>query len=152
MKNYISAASVNEFFNQPAIGLVGVSRNPKKFGYSVFNEMRQKGFKVYPVNPNTDNIGGETCYKSIEELPDDTKSVVILSKKEITDTQVKLATSRGINNIWVQQGSETPEVIAKAKDSSMNIIYGYCILMFTQPSGVHSFHRFFVKLFGKLPK
>lgn len=152
MKKTTSASAIEEFFAQPAIGIVGVSRNIKKFGYLVYKEMHAKGFNVYPVNPNTETIDGQACYKTIEDLPADAKSVVLLSKKEITPGLVNQASEKGIKNIWVQQGSQTPDIIEKAISGPLNIIYGNCILMFAKPSGGHSIHRFILKLFGKLPK
>ena len=152
MKKTTSASAIEEFFAQPAIGIVGVSRNNKKFGYSVYKEMRAKGINVYPVNPNADTIDGQVCYKSISDLPGDAKSVVLLSKKEITPGLMESAIAKGIKNIWVQQGAESPEVIQKAENNGLNVILGRCILMFAKPTGPHSFHRFILKIFGRLPK
>ena len=45
---------INEFLDSQPIALVGVSRNPKKFGYAVFKELKEKGMKIIPVNPVAD--------------------------------------------------------------------------------------------------
>ncbi len=152
MKIKASKSQIETFITQPAIGLVGVSRNPKKFGYGVFNDMKKNGYKVYPVNSNTDTIDDEKCYRSIDELPQDTGSVVLMSQKKDTMGLINQAVARGIKNIWVQQGCESPETTAFASEGKASVIQGYCIHMFANPGGVHSFHRFFVKLFGGMPK
>ena len=62
----ITLAQIDEFYKQPAIALVGVSRNTKKFGYQVFRTMSdKKKYTLYPVNPNTDEIDGQKCYRDI---------------------------------------------------------------------------------------
>jgi predicted CoA-binding protein len=59
------------------------------------------------------------------------------------------AISRGIKKVWIQQGSETAEVLKTARQAGITVISGKCILMYADPSGVHKFHRRINKLFGK---
>jgi uncharacterized protein len=150
----ITRKQVDEFYQQPAIALVGVSRNPKKFGYQVFKTMAdKKKYTLYPVNPNTDEIDGQKCYRDIASLPQDAQSIVIMTKKVKTEETVKLAVQKGIKNIWIQQGSHTLDALRIAKESGANVIYGKCIMMFSDPvAGVHKFHRSMMKFFGRLPK
>ena len=41
-------AQIEEFISHKTLGVVGVSRDTKKFGYMVFDELRKKGYKAYP--------------------------------------------------------------------------------------------------------
>ncbi len=50
---------INEFFESQPIAMVGVSRNPKKFGYAAYKELKDKGMKIVPVNPEADLIMGD---------------------------------------------------------------------------------------------
>ena len=52
----ITKAQINEFYSQSPIALIGVSRDKKKFGYMVFKELKNKGYKVVPVNSSADII------------------------------------------------------------------------------------------------
>jgi predicted CoA-binding protein len=45
-----SIKQINEFLDNQPIALVGVSRNSKKFGYSAFKELKEKGMNLIPVN------------------------------------------------------------------------------------------------------
>jgi len=38
--------------------MVGVSRNPKKFGYTAFKVLKEKGMNIIPVNPEADEKQG----------------------------------------------------------------------------------------------
>ena len=87
--------------------MVGVSRNPKKFGYTAFKELKEKGMKIVPVNPEADQIMGEKSYPNIRELPSDVKGIIILTKKEKTADVVKEAKEKGIKQIWIQQMAES---------------------------------------------
>ena len=59
-----------EFLNKKNVfAVVGASRDPKKYGHQVYKDLRKAGYHVYPVNPNADEILGDRCYPSIEDLP-----------------------------------------------------------------------------------
>lgn len=137
------------FLARREIALAGVSRNPKKFGSIVFKTLKSKGFKVYPLNPNADYLDDETCYKSLHDLPDTVKNLVIVLKPADTEAVVTEAIKKGISRIWIQQGSETEAAVNKALAAGVSLISGKCILMYANPSGFHKFHMYVNKLFGK---
>ena len=64
---------INDFLDSQPIAMVGVSRNPKKFGYTAFKELKEKGMKIIPVNPKADQIMGEKSYPNVKALPSDVK-------------------------------------------------------------------------------
>jgi len=94
---------INEFIEAQPLAMVGVSRNPKKFGYAAYKELKEKGMKLVPVNPATDEIMGEKCYRNVTLLPPEIKGIIILTKKAQTAAVVKEAKERGIKQIWIQQ-------------------------------------------------
>jgi predicted CoA-binding protein len=143
---------INEFLESQPIAVVGVSRNPKKFGYTAFKELKEKGMKIVPVNPEADQIMGEKSYQSIRELPSDVKGVIILTKKQKTASVVKEAKEKGIKQIWIQQMADTKEALDELKDSDINYITGECILMHYKPHSIHKFHGSLKKFFRLFPK
>ena len=145
--------SIEQFLAPKKLVIAGVSRNPKKFGYVVFNELRQKGFAICPVNPNLDEIDGVKCYKSILDVPDDFKKLLILTPKTETDKVLEQAAEKGIKHIWVQQMANTQDTEQIAKKLNIDIILKECIFMYAEPvKGIHKFHKVIWKLFRKLPK
>jgi predicted CoA-binding protein len=57
----------------------------------------------------------------------------------------------GLKNIWLQQGAESPEVLAAAQGLGVMPVSGKCILMYAQPvRSFHAFHRVIAKVFGQL--
>jgi uncharacterized protein len=146
-------AQIDEFISHKTLGVVGVSRDTKKFGYAIFDELRKKGYKVYPINPNATELYGEKSYPSITMLPKDAEGVVIVVPPAKAEGLVKEAHAKGINQVWLQQGAESKAALAYCSQNKMNAISGECILMHLEPVGsFHGFHRFFRKLFGGMPK
>jgi hypothetical protein len=143
---------INDFLDSQPIALVGVSRNPKKFGYSVFKELKEKGMMIIPVNPEAVQILGEKVYPNIKEMPHDVKGIVVLTKKEKTADIIREAKEKGIKQIWIQQMADSKEAIEELKNSDINYITGECILMHYKPHSIHKFHRSLKKFFGRFPR
>ncbi len=149
----VSKSQIDSFFESDYIAVAGVSRNEKKFGNIIYKELKKLGKNVIPVNPNMEKFDNEKCYTSLDALPLNTKSIVIVTGKEHSDGIFKEALASGFQNIWVQQTSETDYIITKAKQSDSNIICKQCLLMYLEPvKGIHNFHKSINKLFGKYPK
>ena len=145
--------SIQSFLSPKKLAIVGASRNPKKFGRVVYDTLKQKGFKVYGVNPNSENLNGDICYKNIASLPAEVDRIYIVTPPEKTAENVRLALDKGFRNIWIQQRSDTGEALDMVKDKDVNLIYNQCILMYASPvKGAHKFHGFLNKVFGKYPK
>ncbi len=144
---------IQKFLEPKRIAVAGASRNPKKFGGAVFKELKEKGFDLYPVNPNADEIQGIQCYKSVADLPDHVTHLFIVTPKSETQQVVDASLKKGVKMIWIQQKSETPEAVKAIEEAGIPLIYKKCMFMFIDPvTGPHAFHRFFVKLFGGYPK
>ena len=94
---------IEKFISSTPIAIAGVSRNPKKFGYTAFKELKDKGMNAIPINPFADEIQGVKVFHDVNSLPEDVKSLLILTKKEETADIVKQAKEKGIKQIWIQQ-------------------------------------------------
>ena len=149
----VTLNQINSFLAPQKLVVVGVSRNPKKFGGYVFAELKKKGFQLFPVNPNAGEIQGIQCYKSVAELPDDVTHLLIITPKTETAAVANDAVKKGIKMVWIQQTSETPEALNLLNEAQIPVIYKKCIMMFAGPvNGGHALHRFFVKAFGSYPQ
>jgi uncharacterized protein len=147
-----SLKQINEFLDSQPIALVGASRNPKKFGYTAFKELKEKGMKIIPVNPLADEIMGEKSYPNIKMLPPEVQSIIVFTKKDKTASVIREAKERGIKHIWIQQMADSKEALEELKDSGINYISGECILMHFKPHSIHKFHGTLKKFFGRFPK
>ena len=147
-----SKIAVDNIINQKTIAIIGVSRSGKKIGNTIYTDMKRKGYQVFPVNPNTSEIDGEKCYSNLNEIPEIPGALILCVKPDETEKVVREAAEIGIQNVWMQLGSESEEAVKFCKENNINTVHKECILMFVQPvEGVHKFHKFFNKIFGKLP-
>ena len=143
---------IEEFIASEPIAMVGVSRNPKKFGFTAFRELKERGMNVIPVNPYADEILGTKSYPSLKLLPSDVRGMIVVTPKTATAAVVKEAKEAGIKQIWIQQNSDTKDAVDELKGTDINYIAGECILMHYKPNGVHKFHGRLKRFFGRFPK
>jgi hypothetical protein len=148
-----ASESINLFLKQPQIAVVGVSRNKNKFGNTVYKTLKKKGLNVLPVNPHLTHFEGDKCFSDIETLPFEVKALFVNTPPEQTLLIVKKALNKGIQHLWLQQGSTDESVIKYLENKEVNYVSDRCIMMFAEPVGsFHRVHRFFSKLTGNFPK
>jgi predicted CoA-binding protein len=143
-------AQIKEFQRYQKIGIVGISRDPKKFGYQLAQLLIEQGYDLRPIHPKAEEILGIKCFRSVAELPPDTDAMVIATHKGDTNSYLVAAIEAGIRQVWIQQFSESPESIATAATSEANVVMGRCLFMYHNPKGIHRFHAQIAKLFGAM--
>lgn len=144
--------SVEQFLDQRQLALAGASRSGNKFGNSALKELTKKGYEITLIHPEADEIDGVKCYPSLADLPHEVGGLLLVVPPQQTEKIVPQAVEAGIQNIWMQQGSESMEAVKYCEDNDINVVYGECIMMFAEPEGFHNFHRWLWGLLGKLPK
>lgn len=148
----VSIFQINEFLGSEPFAMVGVSRNPRKFGFTAFRELKEKGMNVVPVNPYANSIHGMKVFHDIKSLPDEIRGLIIVTKKDLTAGIIREAKEKGIKQIWIQQKGETEEALAELENSGINYITGQCILMHYKPDSIHKFHLAIKKFLRRFPR
>ncbi len=143
--------AIKGFIQGKRIAIVGVSRSGQKFGNKIFAELKARGYQVSIVHPQAQEIGGEPCFPNLAALRGKIDGVVICVSPGQAGQVLREAVQAGVKNIWLQQGAQSPEVLALARQLGVNPVAGKCILMYAQPvRSFHRFHRGFMQLFGQL--
>ncbi len=86
------------FFRPSSVAVIGASRNPKKFGYIVFQNFFESGFNgnVWPVNPNAETVYGERCYPNIMAINEKVDLAVIVVPGEKVVEAVANCAEKGV--------------------------------------------------------
>jgi predicted CoA-binding protein len=122
--------AIQQFLSSQAFGVAGASSNRDKYGNKVLRVYLQNHKKVYPINPKEKMIEGIACISTVNDLPGDVESLSIITPPPITEKIVEQAIAKGIKNIWMQPGAESPAAIANCQKNNINVIAdGSCILV-----------------------
>ena len=138
-----------EFVSGKRLAVVGVSRT-RGFANDIYRHLKESGYTVFPVNDGADEVGGEKCYRRLDDVPEPVDGVVIVVKPERSEGVVADCARLGIKRVWLQQGAESEAALARCQEAGITAVHHACVLMYANPRGFHKFHRGLVKLFGRL--
>ena len=121
---------IEKFLAAKAFGVAGASTNRDKYGNRVLRCYLQNGRKAVPINPRAEAIEGVPCVASVADLPPEVKSLSVITPPKITEEVVEAAIAKGIENIWMQPGAESPAAVERCRQAGVNVIAdGSCLLV-----------------------
>jgi hypothetical protein len=144
------------FLANKRVAVTGVSRTPKTHGSnSVYRRLRERGYEVFPVNPNADEVEGDRAYPDLKSIPGDVEAVVIATRPELAATTMRECVELGIKHVWMHWGagasSVSPAATAYGRGHGITVIDGGCPLMFGPTADIgHKVMR--VGLAARVPK
>jgi len=142
--------NIQEFIKRKKIAVIGASRSGKKFGNSAAKELRKRGYDVYYVHPDADEIDGQPTYPDLKAVRGLAETVWINVPSKQGPDLLREAAAVGMNKVWLQQGAESPDLLALGNQLGLEIISGKCILMYAEPVGsFHKFHQLIWKWIGQ---
>lgn len=107
--------------------VVGVTENHDKFGYKIWKRLKEHGYQVYAINPRYSEIEGEKVYSSILELPEKVDVINVVVNPTLSLNLLDEVEKTNIKNVWFQPGTLDEEVLVKAENLNLNIVYHECI-------------------------
>lgn len=150
--------AATDFLACRRIAVTGVSRRPKEHGANiVFDRLVERGYEVFPVNPNTDSVEGVPTYPDLHAIPGGVEAVVIGTSPAHADATVREAVDLGIGKVWMHRsfggGSVSDAATDFGRAHGVTVIDGGCPLMFEPTAdGGHKVMCAMLKLTGAVPR
>jgi predicted CoA-binding protein len=149
MKDIIQA-----FLDSGMVAIAGASNNKENFGRYLMTELIKLDKEVFPVNPRCQEIEGRTCVPTVKDLPGEVENLILAVPPGLTNEIVDQCVGTSIKRVWmvkgIGKGAYSEKAYAKCSESNLEVVYGFCPLMF-YGEGMHKFHLWLRKTFGKLP-
>jgi hypothetical protein len=126
----VNDESIKAFLTKKNVfAVVGASRGPRKYGYQVYKDLKNAGYEVYPVNPKAQEILGDKCYPSLENLSIKPDVVDVVVPPKVTEQVVETCKKLGITKVWMQPGSESGDAIKFCEENGIQIVHGMCVMI-----------------------
>ncbi|GIV17916.1 MAG: CoA-binding protein [Armatimonadota bacterium] len=126
----LSDETIHAFLSARSLAVFGVSRDPEKYGYKVYKTLKEKGLRVFAINPRADAVNGDPVYPNLQSLPEVPEAIVTVVPPEVTRTVIADALAMGIRKIWMQPGSEHEEAVQQALQAGATVVHGGpCIMV-----------------------
>ncbi|MCS7309691.1 MAG: CoA-binding protein [Armatimonadota bacterium] len=126
----LSEETISAFLQARSLAVFGVSRDPEKYGYKVYRTLKEKGVRVFAVNPRAQEVDGDPVYPNLQALPEVPEAIVTVVPPEVTKAVVAEALAAGIRKVWMQPGSEHEEAVRQAQEAGAIVVHGGpCIMV-----------------------
>ena len=110
------------------VAVIGASKDRHKYGNKAVRAFRQQGYAVYPVNPQETEIEGLPVFKSIRDVPVRPERVSVYLPPPILLKVLPDIAAKGCDELWLNPGTDSEEVLAEAERLSLNVIRACSIL------------------------
>jgi hypothetical protein len=149
--------AVGQFLAARRIAVAGLARDGRAVGNLVAKKLRDAGYQVLPVNPNTTEIEGERCYPDLRSIPGGVEAVFIATRPSVADTIVRECAELGIRLVWMHrafgEGSVSKSATELGRQHGLTVIDGACPMMYVEPVDFgHKCIRWVLKWTGGLPR
>jgi predicted CoA-binding protein len=111
-----------------SIAMVGASANQSRPSYFAMKYLKEKGFRIIPVNPGQagKRILGEHVYASLAEIAEPVDIVDIFRSSEAALEVTREAIEHGAKVVWMQLGVRNDEAARLAEDAGLQVVMNRC--------------------------
>lgn len=110
------------------VAVIGASTDRAKFGNKAVRAYSQRGFAVYPVNPKESIIEGLPAFKTIADVPSRPNLVSVYLPPAVLLRVLPDIAARGCDELWLNPGTESDDVLAMAEQLGLNVIQACSIV------------------------
>ncbi|HSP54460.1 MAG TPA: CoA-binding protein, partial [Dehalococcoidia bacterium] len=126
--------AADDFLAQKRIAVVGVSRSSKEAANLVYRTLRSRGYEVFAVNPNADEVEGDRSYHDLASIPGNVDAALIATPSGLAETVVEECARAGITRVWMHrsfgEGSVSRAATELGREKGITVIEGGCPMMF----------------------
>lgn len=150
--------AAQEFLSHRRIAVTGVSRTPASHGANVvYRRLRDRGYDVVAINPNTDTVEGDKAWPDLHSVPGGVEAVVIATSPVHAEATVQECIDLGIRQVWMHRsmdaGSVSPEAVALGRAAGLQVIDGGCPCMYGKAADPgHRMMKGVLSLTGAVPR
>ena len=110
------------------VAVIGASNDRTKFGNKAVRAYQQEGYTVYPVNHKETQIEGLPCFPTIRAVPARPDIVSVYLPPIAVFKALHDIAEKGCDELWLNPGTESDEVLAEAERLGLNIIQACSIV------------------------
>jgi predicted CoA-binding protein len=114
-------------YSARTIAIVGLSSNHLRASYFVGYYLRRHGYRIVPVNPRETEILGETCFKSLTDVPVPIDIVNVFRAPGALPGIAREAVAVGARNLWGQFTVINEEAARIAEAGGLSVVMDRCL-------------------------
>lgn len=125
--------------SKPTVAIIGASTDRQKYGNKSVRAHLNQGYEVYPVHPSAQEIEGLTAYPSLSEVPaPQLDRISVYVPPEVGIQLLEEIHKRGAREVWFNPGSESPDLLERARELGLNVIQACSIIAIGESPADHT--------------
>ncbi|HSH93541.1 MAG TPA: CoA-binding protein [Roseimicrobium sp.] len=105
-----------------SVAILGASNDRAKFGNKAVRAFLHQGWTVFPVNPKETSVEGVACFPGMSSLPSRPDWVSVYLPPVVLLKVLPEIAERGCDELWLNPGTESAEVLAEAKRLGLDVV------------------------------
>jgi uncharacterized protein len=111
------------------VAVVGASADRFKYGNKAVRAFRDAGWTVFPIHPTLTEVEGIAAYPSVDSLPvHELDQVSFYVPPRIGLEVLEQVARKRVGEVWLNPGSESPQIVDRAAVLGINVIQACSIL------------------------
>jgi predicted CoA-binding protein len=125
-------AEIRRILSHPTtVAVVGCSNSRARDSLRIALLLKDKGFKVIPVNPTLEpealrEVLGERCYPDLASIPEPVEIVDVFRRPEFLPEVVTQAITKGARILWCQLGVVNLAEADRAREAGLTVVMDRC--------------------------
>ena len=144
---------VQDFLAQKVIAVVGVSDQRETGANKNYKTFKQRGYRVYAINPRISSFDGSPCYPDLKSIPEKPEAMFMLTSPRVTEQIVQQCADLGINHVWMHclmgtkpglaagSTSVSASAVESCRKHGIAVIPGSCPAQFLEADFGHGLMR-----------
>jgi len=109
------------------VAVVGISDKPDRPSHVVARYLKERGYRIIPVNPALKDVLGEKAYPSLSEVPEPVDLVDVFRKSADVPPIAEEAVRSGARFFWMQEGVVNEEARERLEGAGIPVVMDRCV-------------------------
>lgn len=110
------------------VAVIGASNDRGKFSNKAVRAYVQRGYRVFPVNPRETLIEGLPAFATVRDVPGKLDLISVYLPPPVLLKILPDIAAKGCDELWLNPGTESAEVLAEAERLGLNIVQACSIV------------------------
>jgi predicted CoA-binding protein len=118
------------------VAVIGASSNRSKFGNKAVRAFLNQGYTVIPINQREAVIEGLTAYRSVLDVRGPIDLATFYVPPAVGRVILEDVAKKGIPEVWLNPGTDSPDLVERARALSLTAVTGCSILRIGENPGM----------------
>ncbi len=118
------------------IAVVGLSPDPDRPSYSVAMYLKNNGYRIVPVRPQSGEILGEKVYPRLADIPFQVDAVDCFRRSALVGAHIDEAVAIKAAAVWMQEGVIDEAAAQRARKAGLFVAMDICMLKEHRKAGL----------------